>query len=869
MGANVKWLADTGAVCTVMDKRIFRRLPQKWRIKRKKVQNLTLSGATGHNLKIINEVALPFTIQGKTKTYPVLIVEGLRTGAILGMDIMKGEKFVIDTHTGRVSQNCESDEIDNNETHCTKEFLPDTKDTRESGELLLTKQQVFPPYSVTPIKVRCEGRNNRGTNNLLCEAVDINSHINIIDSVVDQIDQEHPTVFVVNSGHTEARLPRSTLIGKWSKVEDFGEIGELLTSQKNFSRAQTLPSVEKLQFIRDNVQLKVPSTHLQSYMDLICQFHDVFSEGPYDLGRCGTVQHKIQLRTKEPVFARQFPIPWQHEFLVKKYVDELLRKGCIQRSTSNYNSPIFCVRKPHAEEGAPPSAQWRVVQDFRKLNLVTLPDNYVIKSVQDCINSIGKRESKVFSTLDLTSGFWQQELDRASRPLTAFSVPGRGTFEWCTMPMGLQGASASFARLMDFVLQDLPGTLTYIDDLMVNSPTHKQHLSDLQACFTRLRQHNLKLNLRKCRFGTDTVNYLGYTLSPEGIKPGLEKTKAVEQFPPPTTVKAIREFTGLANYFRHMIKNYSKIASHLTTLTSKKANWKGGELPPKAMEAFNILKRALCSEPLLAYPTNQRGFILSVDAATGKAGDKEGGLGAILSQKDSQGKERVIAYASRSLKEHEQNYGAYLLEMQAAVWAIEHFDVFLKGSKFVLRTDHRPLEKLSAMHTKTLNRLQQIMSEYDFMIRYRPGEENTGPDALSRNPIDALQASASGALGMTLEQLRQSQKTDSLIRDMYRYAKYGDFPEDRATTKLLKTLGSQILLQDDMIYLESTRKGIPQSAVWVVPAHLRQPIIRAAHTSQFAGHGGTFKTLTRINTRYWWPGLPKDVDIFVRRCQTC
>ncbi len=209
---------------------------------------------------------------------------------------------------------------------------------------------------------------------------------------------------------------------------------------------------------------------------------------------------------------------------------------------------------------------------------------------------------------------------------------------------------------------------------------------------------------------TGDVTYLGFRLTPQGILPGLDKLAAVKNARAPINVHQIRQFLGLANFFRTHIRNFSAIASPLNALTRKDARWRDGKLPPLALQAFNELRSALCSEPVVNYPRKDRPYALIVDAATGN-NKNEGGCGAILCQADEKGQLHVIAYASRSLSKHEKNYTPFLAELTACCWGIEHFSVYLKGRKFTLYTDHKPLEKLSIVHTKTLNRLQQIMIE--------------------------------------------------------------------------------------------------------------------------------------------------------------
>lgn len=231
-----------------------------------------------------------------------------------------------------------------------------------------------------------------------------------------------------------------------------------------------------------------------------------------------------------------------------------------------------------------------------------MEDKYVMREIQDCIDEIGKERSNIFSTIDLTSGFWQQVLHTSCREYTAFMVPGRGQFKWVTMPMGLHEAPSSFARLMDHIMAGITGIITYLDDILIHPSSYKQHLKTLRKALEQLRKFGLKLNLKKCAFAAPSIPYLGFTLTPEGVKPGEEKTKAVQEFLPPKNVKQIREFTGLTNYFRHMIPGYALAAGHLTALMKKDSGWEGGNLSSNAKKAFEHLKQALCSAPVLAFP---------------------------------------------------------------------------------------------------------------------------------------------------------------------------------------------------------------------------------------------------------------------------
>jgi hypothetical protein len=245
---------------------------------------------------------------------------------------------------------------------------------------------------------------------------------------------------------------------------------------------------------------------------------------------------------------------------------------------------------------------------------------------------------------------------------------------------------------MEGVMRNISNVIIYIDDLLVHTKTHKEHLKVLEQVLERLHSHNLKIYLDKCFFDNKEVSYLGFTITQEGIKPGKNKLKAIKNAKPPTDVKTICSFVGLCNFFGTHIKNFTIIAAPLFKLTRKDSGYKGGPLPKEAMDAFCILQNSLTSELVMAFPRADRQYALITDAATGTA-KTAGGLGAILTQKDEYDNFYGISYASRQHKDHEKNYSPFRLDAAAAVWGMDVFNEHLKGKKFFLYTDHKPLKK--------------------------------------------------------------------------------------------------------------------------------------------------------------------------------
>jgi hypothetical protein len=249
------------------------------------------------------------------------------------------------------------------------------------------------------------------------------------------------------------------------------------------------------------------------------------------------------------------------------------------------------------------------------------------------------------------------------------------------------------------------------------------------------------------------------------------------------------------------------------------------------------------------YPCNNRPYDLIDDASLGDD-KKPGGLGAILTQINPNGQHCVIAYASRKLQKHECNYTPFLLEMQAAIWVMDHFTTYLQGRKFKLVTDHRPLEKLGKVHTKTLNRLQEIMNSFNFDIIYKKGSEMP-TDYLSRNLINAISWDSST--------LQQAQNAYPLLRALKNFLLNKELPYDAKCQSLINFFANDYFIEDDIIWCHIKRQFEPSRVVIFLPASLTQEALADAHGNLLVGHNGIYKTKERLLQCYYWSGMDADI----------
>ena len=452
-----------------------------------------------------------------------------------------------------------------------------------------------------------------------------------------------------------------------------------------------------------------------------------------DLGYTEAVKHRIPVTLEVPIAQPYRRIPQSQFEDVRQHIQELADKGVIRPSSSPYASPIVIVRK---KDGS-----IRLCVDYRKLNAITRRDAFPLPRIDETLDAIGG--ASFFSTLDLASGYHQVAMHEDDQEKTAFTTPF-GLWEFKRMPFGLSGAPATFQRLMQSSMNDLilRILLVYLDDVLVFSRDLKEHLKRLETVFTRLRQIGLKLNPEKCRFGARNVNYLGHVISEEGIATDPGKISAVNDWPIPKTTRELRSFLGLASYYRRFVSKFADIARPLHQVTAK-ANADHGYSKKELVSiasywnrecqlAFNALKSALTTTPVLGYADFSLPFQLEVDASFS-------GLGAILSQEQPEGR-RVIAYASRSLRPNERNmnnYSSFKLELLGLKWAVtEKFRGYLLGAQCTVVTDNNPLSHLQSAKLGAIEqRWAAELALFDLHIKYRPGKLNTNADALPRHPV--------------------------------------------------------------------------------------------------------------------------------------
>ena len=591
------------------------------------------------------------------------------------------------------------------------------------------------------------------------------------------------------------------------------------------------------------------------FRDLFKKYRDIFAFPGDQLGRTSLVQHVIETGDASPIKQRPYRASPEIKKEIDRQVNDMLERGIIQESVSPWSSPVVLVKKKNGE--------FRFAIDFRRVNQVTRKDSFPMPLVSDTLDALSG--TQYFTTLDLKSGYWQIEMHPASREKTAFCT-SNGLYEFLVMPFGLTNSGASFQRLMGHILRGLEYrfALIYIDDIIIFSKSVDEHLAHLEEVFRRLREASVKLNPKKCNFVKQKVEYLGHVITPQGIEVDKNKVQVVLDFPTPKNLKELRSFLGLANYYRRFIKGFSVIASPLNALTRKGVKFCWTE---SCANAFDKLKRALVSAPILAYPNFEEPFLLFVDASST-------GIGFTLAQNQN-GKEVVIAYNGRGLNSAEQNYSTTEKEGLALVEGIKKFQPYLHNKKFTVYTDHGSLRWLMNVKDATgrLARWALLLQKYDFDIVYRPGTQNGNADGLSRRPYETCELSSLQREDPQVVKTREMQRCDPELSEIIDFLETDVLPsDDKSARRILLVSDTFYVGQDGLLYhLESkkNRSARDSYSQLVVPPAMRFEILSNLHDHMVGAHFGVHKTFHKVKQRYWWKGMFKDIEYWCKSCTGC
>ncbi len=868
---KTRWrsLVDTGADISLISENMYKRLKKKSPIK---PVSQTLQGAGGSPLKVLGTTEVTFQLGKKEYTHRCFVIKEASRNMIIGMDFLKKHRAVIYLNLEKLKLH--------------DEYIDLEQDIHIASVVRLSVDVTIAPQSKVPVV----GKIKQGPYfkvGQLCEfKQDDKSWTNeepgllFANSVSKLGSKGRCQVLVVNSTNKTYTLQKGSVIGTLAPLHD-SETCTLAEVMK--TKQPDLPTKP------DFSAAQVP----EQYRDILCpileEYADVFAAHDNDFGRTDTVKMTIDTQGHAPIKQRPYRTPLAQQPIVNEALDDMMDKEIIERSNSPWASPIVLVKK---KDGST-----RFCVDFRKLNSATKPLAVPLPLIDDLLGVLGK--AVFFTSLDLISGYWQVMMDEKDKEKTAFCTSHRGLFQFKVMPFGLMNAPGVFSQLISQVLEGCESFTTgYIDDILCFSDSLEDHLKHLKIVFQRLRQHGLKLKLRKCSFLQPETSYLGYRLTADGIKPEEDKVKAIRELEPPSSKKEVRSFIGSCSYYRKFLPNFSGIAKPLIELTKKNTRFKWEE---RHQEAFQFLKDSLTEIPFLAYPDLRKSFTLYTDAS-------DLCIGACLTQTNEQGEELPVYFLSHKLSDTQTRWATIEKEAYAIFYAVQKLHYILYGAQFTIKTDHQPLIYLlngPSNNRKVQNWMLQL-SAYSCTIEHIKGTDNTMADMLSRAPTSPLTMSTDNTQMKTSDKIVENSDLDVDVPDQTyhvhtldsgnfiprRFAAYNARPEpvdlsllgpeldmvneqakDPEVAKLVKEVQtktgkskSRYITQEGVLYYLSDPHGEARMRLYV-PTQLRPNLIRSYHDDN--GHFGVDKCYHTLARSYYWPNMFKDLWEYVSNCVRC
>ena len=527
---------------------------------------------------------------------------------------------------------------------------------------------------------------------------------------------------------------------------------------------------------------------------------------------------------------------------LRKQLDDLLAKKFIKPSTSPYGAPVLFVRK---KDGT-----LRMCVDYRGLNRITRKNRHPLPRIDELIDRL--RGARYFTKLDLLSGYHQQRIYEPHTHKTAFRCR-YGHFEFNVVPFGLTNAPASFSNMMLRVLDPVldKWVVVYLDDILIYSKTRAEHLKHVRSVLALLRQHGLYAKLSKCSFMQEQTEFLGHVISKDGISTSAGLVKAIREWPRPTCIKHVQQFIGLAQFYSQYIDKFADIALPLSELLGGGATFVWDK---DKEHAFTTLKDAISSAPVLR--------IFDPDLSTTVETDASGfAVGAVLFWTDKYGVSRPVAFTSRKLQPAEKNYPTHEQELLAVVHALKTWRYYLDGSHFIVYTDHATLRHFPTQPklTRRQARWMELLQEYDFDLKYKPGSENTVPDALSRRPdhnsedpveLHSIDIQLDPGVRQRLIEDYQSNPGLNLV---YKSCLEGSIPTGYS-------------FHNGLLYYD--RRG---TVVLAVPqkADICLSLLHDCHDAPIAGHFGFRKTYDKLRRLVYWPNMAKDTQQYIDSCEKC
>ena len=924
-----KVLVDTGASRCCIREDYFNKIPGT---SLSLLKGVRIRSATGRDLQTLGRAECTFTLGNRDYKMEFIVCRNLRRPAILGLDFLRQNRIGTTwTPTGTFALQRGEEVLVESIEVCFENTNP---------IITAYRHYTVPARSIMIVtaKANMQLQDQGRVFEVKATPSFMDKHPNMITLPVlhktDQETRENVPYLLINLSMEDEEIEKGEELAEMTvcpyqlnevETEQTDEEEEInnIEEDKIFEKCDIFDDkieVEK-KFITSPAQIEsqrkvklqnapITDEDRSNFKELCNKYTDIFSRSSEDIGHTPLLKMDIDTGDSPPVCQRPYSLPLKHVEWVTKELEILEKAGVISRSVSPWASPIVIVPKK-SEPGEPPRR--RMCVDYRVLNSLLPPVNKAHSKAKGILSLVPLpkideiyaqlKGSKVYSAIDMRSGYFHLGLSDEAKPKTAF-VPGGphgAKYEFNRCPFGLSQAPAYFQRLVHEVLKGITFAFGYLDDILIFSPDNKTHLEHLEVVFQRLREADLKLKASKCNFFKKHIQYLGHLVSGEGIEPLPEKLEAVRKMPPPTTPKEIRQFLGLVGYYRKFVPKFADIARPLTNLTKLDVPY---EWTNRCQEAFEFLKQMLLKEPILKYPDPSKPYTLFTDAS-------KFAWACVLTQEyehEFDGKKRKIlhpiTYMSGLFKGSQINWATLTKEAYAIYVSVKKLDHYIQDAEVTLRSDHLPLKSFlqkNTMNTKVNNWAIDITSRCrNIQFEYIKGIKNTLADTMSRlieitPEIEQEPEPPGQEFGYDIfETLEPIETTTHYINELKEeiQIKHEAIPDDllpivdltesqlediQMKDKFIKNIVNRLVAKQQPerkpYYLEGKllKKYIYDNKqrfeVTVVSPNCAPLLLNLAHDQ--LGHNGTARTYMLLKRTYYWKGMKTDVSNYVKQCKLC
>ncbi|CAF0825482.1 unnamed protein product [Adineta steineri] len=814
---------------------------------------------------VLGEVSLNFNIKNIRTKNKVLVVKELCCDCLVGIDWIRNNSVTLDIYNQQLTAR-------SGNRQATVKLETDMESI--SFPVRSINKIMIPPYQQVIVKAHVPISSSQKTLFTPRPHLEYNKSIELPSAV---LNIQHYTTYLTISNPTNRRciLAPNTRLGDVIQMGSAFTLSTITRSMCPTSSPNNIiqtPPPESITSIINNLTRHIPSLNDDQHKlrTILTKYSAIFDTVNPRIADTTSV-HTIRTGDAATQNSRAYPQNNEQRTETEKIIDKMLHAKQIRPSISPWSSPMLLARK---KDGS-----FRFVVGYRKLNAITTKDAYPMPTIEETLQKLGGHT--FFTKMDLASDYFQIPIREEDKPKTAFTT-ARGLYEFNVLPQGLRNASASFQRIMNTILVNKRESycIVYMDDILIFSETFNDHLQHVEEIMRILDKHRFTVSPAKCSMAQSNIDYLGHSISGEGVTPLGDNMAPILTMPEPRSLKEANLFIGGLGFYRRFIKDFAKLAAPIYAVTNK-SKARRGEFywGDKQSAAFQSLKKALTSKPLfLHFPEPNQPLLLSTDASDNR-------IGAVLKQKSADNKLHVISYFSQMLSTTQQRYSTIEKEALAIHTALEKLRPYVINHEVTIETDHCPLCNFHRRTTRNrrIDFWSIDLADYNIKeIKYKKGSCNCDADLLSRYPINASIGAITRSMTRKVTTSSSPSPSSEVSINSHPTLTDNNSPQVRISPidlsrireeqqhddliqEKMKKPDKYSIIKDGILFRECKNK----SKVPFLPKSLIKEVLQAFHDHLSAAHFGRNRTYTNITKRCYWPNMYLDIKNYVRSCDTC